>query len=218
MNRELMEKIAKRKEDTNDPYGKWYRDVQDKYYAGKKLSKKDVFKAALSSSRNDGTRYISALGAGLGAFAGSIPGSNSGNLKNFAKYTGAGAIIGGAIPAAWDTVGQIVKELPDLKKKRALSYLPNKEGVDADTDLWWARGGYEFAVDPYDSIKSEKVLAIQKKSLEEATQRYNDALARGKALMLAEKKNRRLFKKASDYLDEAVMEKEAKTRVQTPYI
>lgn len=208
MNRELMEKIAKRKEDPNYPYGN-------------KLGKGHVVKSGIGEIGSN---------IAIGTLAGTIPGASLGALV--ARPT-KGALIGAGAGAA---LGIIAAPASYKSGKRAgeqyryISYLPSNEQQALKKKIDILEGKQDAINEKQDEIYSKEYsnersrdnarLQLRRYSqqfdalTEQRKELWNNAITRGKALMLEEKKNRRLSKKASDYLDEAVMEKEARAKIE----
>jgi hypothetical protein len=206
MNRELMEKIAKRKEDPNYPYGN---------KLGKGRSVREAADTAIG---------LPTLGALVGGALG-LPLGGGGAL--------AGATLGG-IATAVMTPGAVKNQYAQSEERRTMSYLPSGEQIKLRKELDRLDDmKYKISdkmermedrniglIDDIESVPkdiAQKYNSLSVKLSDIGVQKHNlsaNALARGKALMLAEKKNRRLFKKASDYLDEAVMEKEARAKIE----
>ena len=183
MNIELMEKIAKRAEDPNYPYGN-------------KLGAGHTAKSTLGMATN-----MSALGALIGAGSGvGVPGHP---IKGM-KY---GAIAGSTI------LGLLGGKngYKDGQNERHLSYLSSDEQKRLSEKLHKLQAAdIENRIrEQIGEIDDDEASNLYDKNIRKQDKLLNDAYARGKALMLAEKKNRRFGKKASDYLDDAVMEKEA---------
>ena len=218
MNRELMEKIAKRKEDPNYPYGN-------------KLGVGYAAKSALSDAAGGaliGGALISPVSCWLGSKAGKAIGGLAPGGKDVGE--GIGALTGATLPIVWGAIDMAKSGKDKRLNNRALSYLPSEEQKalkkkedNIDKKRMILRRAQEslYAGD-IDSISQKALDALNESNakyeeqIDDLDDRYiklrDSAYARGKALMLAEKKNRRLLKTASDYLDEAVMEKEAKQR------
>ena len=199
MNRELMEKIAKRiVEDPNYPYGN-------------KLKKRHSVKEALEFAVP-----MSSIGTRMGAVAGVLPGLAA---HHPIKGAGYGAIAGTALVGGTS----FLSEYDRSEGNRAISYLPSGEQLNLfkkmksmNDEQARLRDNLEKIDYPYDWEKEDlPYIHEDYKRLKDIESQQNKlwqgAQIRGKALMLAEKKNHRLFKKASDYLDDAVMEKQAST-------
>lgn len=196
MNRELMEKIAKRAEDPNYPYGN---------KLGKGRSVREATDTAIG---------LPTLGALVGGALG-LPLGGGGAL--------AGAALGG-IATAVMTPGAVKNQYAQSEERRAMSYLPSGEQIKLRKELDRLDDmRYKISdkmermedrniglIDDIESVPqdiAQKYNSLSVKLSDIGAQKHNlsaNALARGKALMLAEKKNRRLFKTASADYEEMV--------------
>ena len=199
MNIELMEKIAKRKEDPNYPYGNKLP-----------LDRKGAIKAGVKGGLK---------GATIGGSAGGLLSAACGNEFPIKK-----TIV--PMAASVSALGAISKSREGFKKyqekdrdNKALSYLPSEE----QRVLFEKNKALEVELNRLykerDELKNLDSASFMSDAdldrYKEVEENINDAIwrgvkldrdarVRGKALMLEEKKNRRLFKKASFDYDEMV--------------
>ena len=220
MNIDLMEKIAKRKEDPNYPYGNKLP-----------LDRKGAIKAGIKGGLQGAIKG----GAKCGLTGGLISIAINRDIpikKTVLPLTTSLATLG-AIKQGKKDFKEHKKQYEDKDRdNKALSYLSSGEQKDLikkyrnlsnKEDIIWGKiDSMEKRIPQFDnSIEEDKWLAKHKNlydlidsiELKQSDLHYN-AKKHGKALMLAEKNNRRLFKKASEYLDDAVMEKEARAKIE----
>lgn len=208
MNIELMEKIAKRKEDPNYPYGN-------------KLGAGHTVKSTLSDAAG-GALVGGALMSPVSMWLGSKAGKAVGGLTSKGKDIGEsiGALAGGTLPIVWGAIDTARSGKKKRLNDKALSFLPSNEqialkkkesNINKKRDTLYKAQDALYNKDMSDQKEIDNANELWTRyqgkidDLDDKWIRlFNDATARGKALMLAEKKNRRLFKKASLDYDEMV--------------
>ena len=180
------------------------------YPYGNRLRKGHSIKSALKTAVP-----LSGIGATIGGMSSAtawIDDAGQKKTRDKLLHSGIGAGIGAAIGGATGaTYGY-----KDGENRRYLSYLPSAEQVRLEQSLKKINSSYDKIRTRNESgkIDDDEACALYTLNIRKGEKLLLDASARGKALMLAEKKNRHFGKKASDYLDDAVMEKSAASKIQ----